>query len=84
MHSDVFPRSILYCLGQMKSLISPLPNSAEIITSIDKAINELKAEDVRALQKGLLHNYIDEIQLKLAGIHNDVAELYFLKLAETE
>jgi len=84
MHSDVFPRSILYCLEQMKSLISPLPNSAEIITSIDKAINELKAEDVRALQKGLLHNYIDEIQLKLAGIHNDVAELYFLKLAETE
>jgi uncharacterized alpha-E superfamily protein len=84
MHSDVFPRSIIYCLEQMKSLISPLPNSAEIITSIDKAIDELKAEDVRALQKGLLHNYIDEIQLKLAGIHNHVAELYFLKPAEIE
>ena len=82
MHSDVFPRSIMYCLEQMKSLISPLPNSAEIVSSIDKAIEDLKAEKVRDLKKGLLHNYIDEIQLKLAGIHNDLAELYFLKAAD--
>jgi uncharacterized alpha-E superfamily protein len=82
MHSNVFPRSIMFCLEKMKSLISPLPNSTEVILAIDKAIDELAAEDVRALKKGLLHNFIDEIQLKLAGIHNDLAELYFLKPAE--
>lgn len=81
MHSDVFPRSIMFCLQQLKTLISGLPNSAEVIVSIDKAIDELKTEDVRALKRGVLHSYIDEIQLKLAGIHNDVAELYFLKPA---
>ena len=82
MNSNIFPRSIMFCLEQMKSLISSLPNSSEIIISIDKAIDELKKEDVRALKKGILHNYIDEVQLKLADIHNDVAELYFLKPAE--
>lgn len=82
MLSDVFPRSIMFCLEKMKSLISPLPNSEEITKSIDKVIDELKAEEVRALQKGYLHNYIDEIQIKLAGIHNDLAELYFLKAPE--
>jgi len=82
MHSDVFPRSIMYCLEQMKALITPLPNSTEIITSIDKAIDELREKDVRSLQKGRLHNYIDEIQLKLADIHVGLAELYFLKPAE--
>ena len=82
IRSDVFPRSIMYCLEQIKSLITPLPNSDEIIMSIDKAIDDLQVEKVRALKKGLLHSYIDEIQLKLAGIHNDVAELYFLKVAD--
>lgn len=80
--SNVFPRSIMYCLEQIKSLISPLPRADEITISIDKAITELKADDVRALEKGHLHKYIDEIQIKLAGIHNDLAELYFLKPAE--
>jgi uncharacterized alpha-E superfamily protein len=82
MHSNVFPRSIMCCLEQVKLLVSPLPHSAEIMVAIDKTIDGLKAKDVRALKKGLLHNYIDEIQLKLAGIHNGLAELYFLKPAE--
>lgn len=82
MLSDVFPRSIMFCLEQTKSLVSSLPNSAEIIISIDKAITELTAKNVRALKKGRLHDYVDEIQLKLAAIHNDFAELYFLKPAE--
>jgi len=79
MLNEVFPRSIIYCLEQMKMLISPLPNSSKIILTIDQSINALKVEDVRALQRGLLHDYIDDIQLKLAGIHNGLAELYFLK-----
>ncbi|MDA7747247.1 alpha-E domain-containing protein [Psychromonas sp.] len=82
VQGDIFPRSIMYCLMQVKSLISPLPNSAEIIVSIDKTIEELKAKDVRDLKAGNLHDYMDEIQIKLAGIHNNLAELYFLKPAE--
>jgi uncharacterized alpha-E superfamily protein len=82
MHSNVFPRSILFCMNQLKSLISPLPNSTQVVEVIDAAINELQDEDVRALKRGYLHDYIDEIQIKLAGIHNGLAETYFLKVAE--
>ncbi|WP_413692222.1 alpha-E domain-containing protein [Pseudoalteromonas sp. KJ10-2] len=82
MHNEVFPRSILFCLEELKVLIQPLPNAAEIIDVIDHAIDELKSEDVRELKKGYLHDYIDNIQVELAAIHNGLAELYFLKPAE--
>ncbi|TEW54883.1 alpha-E domain-containing protein [Psychromonas sp. RZ22] len=82
LHSQVFPRSIMYCLQEVKALVGPLPNSTEIMVSIDKAIDELKADDVGVLKKGYLHDYMDQIQIKLASIHNDLAELYFLKPPE--
>jgi len=82
MHSDVFPRSILFCLEDLKSLIKPLINSDELIKLIDEAIDELKGEDVRLLKNGHLHDFVDQIQIKLAGIHNSLAELYFLKPTE--
>jgi uncharacterized alpha-E superfamily protein len=82
MHSHVFPRSILFCLLDLKSLIKPLVNSKDLIKLIDKAIDELKAQDVRLLKNGYLHDFVDQIQIKLAEVHNGLAELYFLKQAE--
>ncbi|MBB1420866.1 alpha-E domain-containing protein [Pseudoalteromonas sp. SG43-7] len=82
MHSEVFPRSILFCLIELKTLVSPLPNSTEIINLIDAVVKQLKAEDVRALKNGHLHNYMDQIQIELAGIHNALAQTYFLKPPE--
>ena len=82
MHSDVFPRSILFCLMELRSLILPLTNSTAIIKLIDVAIDDLKNEDVRSLKNGHLHNYIDQIQIELAGIHNALAQTYFLKPVE--
>ncbi|NNG43050.1 alpha-E domain-containing protein [Pseudoalteromonas sp. NEC-BIFX-2020_002] len=79
MLSKVFPRSILFCMNELKTLIQQLPNSADIIKSIDKATGELASDDVRALKNGLLHDFIDEIQINLADIHNGLAETYFLK-----
>lgn len=84
MHSEVFPRSILFCLYELKDLIESLLHSKEIIKVIDEAIKELKFKDVRALKNGYLHKYIDQIQISLAGIHHELAESYFIKPAETE
>ena len=79
MHSDVFPRSIMFCLHQMKALIEPLPKSKSLTKLINETISDLKSEDVRSLKNGVLHKYIDDIQIKLASVHNELAELYFLK-----
>ncbi|MBW4967705.1 alpha-E domain-containing protein [Pseudoalteromonas sp. CR1] len=82
MHSKVFPRSIMFCLMELKKQVSVLPNSKGIIDLIEIAIKELKSEEVRQLKNGFLHKYIDQIQIELAGIHNEFAHTYFLKPAE--
>lgn len=79
MLSEVFPRSILFCLYKLKQLIGPLDNSSQVIELIDDASSNLKDSDVRALKNGDLHEYIDQLQIKLAGIHNALVESYFLK-----
>jgi len=79
MHNEVFPRSMMFCLSEMKTLVAPLLNSEDLIELIETTMNDLKSEDVRCLKKGLLHDYIDDIQIKFAGVHNKLAELYFLK-----
>lgn len=87
MHSEVFPRSILFCLNELKKMMQPIIHSEELIKLIDQVCDSLKNEDVRMLKNGDLHDYVDKIQLKLAGVHNQLAELYFLKapeLIETE
>jgi len=82
MHSEVFPRSILFCLYELKQLMEPLIHSKELIKLIEEVSNELKHKDVRALKNGDLHDYVDQVQIKLAGIHNELAESYFLKPPE--
>lgn len=79
MQSEVFPRAILFCLMELQAQISVLPNSNSLISLIEKSIKKLKTEDVRHLKNGLLHNYIDNIQIELANIHNELAQTYFLK-----
>ena len=82
MHSEVFPRSILFCLYELKSLIEPLIYSKDLIKLIDEVTTKLKYKDVRSLKNGDLHDYVDQVQIKLAGIHNALAESYFLKPAQ--
>ena len=67
---------------ELKKQVSVLPNSKGIIDLIEIAIKELKSEEVRQLKNGFLHKYIDQIQIELAGIHNELAQTYFLKPAE--
>ena len=51
MHSEIFPRSILFCLYELKTLIESLLNSGEIIKVIDKAIYDLKHKTMISTQK---------------------------------
>jgi uncharacterized alpha-E superfamily protein len=79
MQSKVFPRSILFCLFELKNLIEPLINSDQIISLVDNACDKLQDSNVRELKNGDLNNYIDQLQITFAEIHNALAESYFLK-----
>jgi uncharacterized alpha-E superfamily protein len=79
MLSKEFPRSILFCLSELRNTIEPLINSAQIISLVENACEKLQDSNVRELKNGALSNYIDQLQITFAEIHNTLAESYFLK-----
>lgn len=78
LHSKEFPRSVMFCLNKLKSLFLNLPDSKAIIEHIDHSIEDLEKQSVETLRGRSLHNYIDELQIDFADIHQQLAEQYFL------
>ncbi|WP_017446693.1 alpha-E domain-containing protein [Gayadomonas joobiniege] len=79
LHSEVFARSVLFCLYEMQRYSEPLPNSEQVHRVIQDVIKDLTHTNVRSLKNGHLHEFLDQIQIDLAQIHNQISELYFLK-----
>lgn len=72
-----FPRSVGYCLDQIESSVKKLPRGRKVMA----AIKELKIE--RGLPKTMkkldadLSEYLNDVQLKLAGLHKIFFETWF-------
>lgn len=77
LHDPLFPRSVMFCLYQLKKLTLEIPAGAELLGPIVHAISELEQQTVRELKGSRLHQYIDELQLDLGAIHQQLAEHYF-------
>ncbi|WP_026374774.1 alpha-E domain-containing protein [Aestuariibacter salexigens] len=78
LHGEEFPRSVMFCLHKLKSLFINVPDNAAMIERIDHSITELEKQPVANLQGKALHDYIDELQIDLADIHQQLSEQYFL------
>ncbi|MBJ2127988.1 MULTISPECIES: alpha-E domain-containing protein [Alteromonas] len=78
LHSKEFPRSVMFCLNKLKSLFLNLPDSKAIIEHIDHSIEDLEKQSVATLRGRALHNYIDELQIDFADIHQELSQQYFL------
>ncbi|MDU0354692.1 alpha-E domain-containing protein [Paraglaciecola aquimarina] len=76
--SESFPRAITFCLNELNSLVSTLPNNTEILEHINHSIDDLHKQDINTLKGKVLHDYIDELQIDLADIHSELAKQYFL------
>ncbi|AWB68793.1 hypothetical protein C2869_21380 [Saccharobesus litoralis] len=74
-----FPRSVDYCLATLSQLVTLLPNSEQIDAAINKASHAVNQADTSQLKNGVLHQFIDEIQIELTYIHDELAKAYYLK-----
>lgn len=77
-HSPHFPRSVLFCVNSLRALIDTAPNNDVMLERVQHSIDELQHQQVDGLTGSKLHDYVDELQLDLADIHNQLAEQYFL------
>lgn len=79
LHNPEFPRSVLFCVNQLKMLMARAPNNEIMLERIDHSITELLKQDVNSLTGRQLNDYIDELQIDLADIHTQLSKQYFLQ-----
>lgn len=72
-----FPRAVAHCLSEAQVCCDALPNEDQTLRSITHAIRTVDTDVIRLLTEHKLHNFIDDIQLELADIHNTIAASWF-------
>lgn len=72
-----FPRSVNYCLGEMEHCFTRLPGHEQpmrVVRNTERSVNKIKTS---TLMESGLHEFIDEIQIKFANIHNSIGKTWF-------
>lgn len=77
----VFPRSVGYCVENLALYIQSLPNNKKCMKHIAGLKKSLKQSMDKDLDNARLHDYVDKLQLQLAGIHDDISSTYFPEMA---
>lgn len=76
--SQRFPRSILFCVQQMERCVQQLPDFENSLRRIHQAKRLIQGAELQAYDQGMLHDFIDHIQIELNHIHEALNEQYFL------
>jgi len=81
-----FPRAVAHCLAKANESCRELPRNENTVREISQAQRHLDKSDViKLLNASQLHEFIDEVQLDLANIHDEICKTWFLyDLSQTE
>ncbi|MGE0384315.1 MAG: alpha-E domain-containing protein [Gammaproteobacteria bacterium] len=73
-----FPRAVAHCLGQIGVCLAQLPRHDGAGASLAAVSQLATGADVSALVRHGLHEFIDDLQLGFAAIHDRIADTWFL------
>lgn len=77
LRDDQFPRSCQFCLTQLETSLTPLPRSEGVLEVLETAKRFIERAPLATLDQPGLHELIDEIQLRIHGVHHGIAQIYF-------
>lgn len=78
LRDELFPRAVTTTLNQLKSVLKELPNHGRVSHQVNKVLRQLRRADFESLLAGGLLEFIDEVQVELATVHDKVANSWFL------
>lgn len=78
LHDPLFPRAVAHCIGEVQASMRELPNHEGPLRAALRLQREVDAQLAREFGELDLHRLMDELQLELAGVHNDIAASWFL------
>jgi len=71
-----FPRSVMYCAGQLADAASVLPRHAETRERVAALQANLEALDLESLNYETVHHFVDELQIEIADLNDAVFETW--------
>jgi uncharacterized alpha-E superfamily protein len=72
-----FPRSVEHCLTQVSQALLELPSNDAPMHRCAEVQQLLEDTDAGALDAAALHEFVDELQLGIAALHDVFADRYF-------
>ena len=80
-HDTEFPRAFAHCLFAVEESVGPLPHNAVPLKSLRKLELKLTRQKMEKLGQDELHNFIDELQVRILRFHKALEKQYFLPTA---
>ncbi|MDJ0806658.1 MAG: alpha-E domain-containing protein [Gammaproteobacteria bacterium] len=77
-----FPRSFTFCIENIAYNLSCLPNNTEPLTIIRHIERVVQEASMAEMDNGVLHAFIDQLQICLGYLHGSITETYFPSLSE--
>ncbi len=77
LKDPLFPRAVAHCLDEVDSCLQRLPRNDLSRRTIARIQRRLKKADVDKLMQGELHEFLDKLQLAIAGVHTDINATWF-------
>ena len=72
-----FPRSVVFCLMRMQRTLPKLPEKRSVERAITRTLALLRDADVESLMEKGLSEFLDEVQVGIAGINDALSDAYF-------
>ena len=69
LYEDSFPRSVLGCLRDIRSIAVTMPGAAEVITAVDATAHVLETADPQQVDAEKLDRSMDRVQLAIGSLH---------------
>lgn len=73
-----FPRALRHCLNQIQECLNKLPKANKMVKAIEVINIKIKSKNIPSLLDNGLNDFLDEVQIDLAEIHNQVEHKWFL------
>jgi uncharacterized alpha-E superfamily protein len=72
-----FPRSVVFCLARMQRTLAKLPEKRSVERALGRTLALLRDADIEKLVEKGLSDFLDEVQVGIAGINDALSEAYF-------
>ncbi len=73
-----FPRSVRFCIREIRKELSEVENSRDALRAIDRVRRKLRGFEAEKFTQPELHEFIDVLQILINDLHKAIADTWFL------